>query len=726
MDAERPDAGSPQAQSPQAQSPQAQSGHAADRLVVEWAFAQSPVTMTIFDADVRYLRVNEATRQIMGAGEAELRGRPFIETVPENVASDEYLQQLRRVIETGTPVSHESVIKLPSATREYARTSWMWPVRDPSGAVCAVAIAGFDSSEQHWARQRLALLNEAGTSLGTSLDVGVTGAELARLVVPRFADLVTVDVLEDVLRGVEPALGPVDGSVALRRIAHESVNEGVPETVVELGGTDAYPPFSPAARALATGLPVLGGPGEADHERWMGQDDVRAAKVRRFKLRWYLAVPLRARGLTLGVVVFVRRGHQDPFDQEEVLLAEELAGRAALCVDNARRYTREHATALALQRNLLPSGLPEQAAVETTSRYLPADASAGVGGDWFDVIALSGTRVALVVGDVVGHGINASATMGRLRTAVRTLADVDLPPDELLVHLDDLVAHLGAEEDSARADTGGGQDGSGTAVTGATCLYAVYDPVAGRCTVASAGHPPPVLLVPGGAAEVVRLSPGPPLGVGGLPFEAVELELPEGSLLALYTDGLVESRERDLDAGLQLMRRALNAPSPSLDAICDSIFTTLLSEHPSDDAALLVARTRVLGADQVATLDIAHDPAQVAGARNWAGAALARWGLEEAAFVTELVVSELVTNAIRYGQEPVQLRLVRDRTLICEVSDGSNTAPHLRRARTFDEGGRGLLLVAQLTRSWGTRQTARGKTIWAEQPLPVAPELIVD
>ncbi|TDU02029.1 serine phosphatase RsbU (regulator of sigma subunit) [Streptomyces sp. 846.5] len=712
MDAEGPDAG----------SLQPESGDAADRLVVEWAFAQSPVTMAIFDTEVRYWRLNPASGRIMGAQEPELRGRLLSETLPENQAAEGYLRHLRQVVETGAPVSYESLIKLPTTSREYSSTSWMWPVRDPSGTVCAVAIAAFDSSEQHWARQRLSLLNEAGTSLGTSLDVALTGAELARLAVPRFADLVTVDLLEDVLKGAEPVLRSVDGSVALRRIAHESINAGVPETVVELGGIDTYPPFSPAARALATGLAVLGGPGDPDHDRWLAEDEARAAMVRRFKLRWYLAVPLRARGLTLGVVVFIRRGSQDPFDPDELLLAEELASRAALCVDNARRYTREHATALALQRNLLPAGLPEQAAVEITSRYLPADPSAGVGGDWFDVIPLSGTRVALVVGDVVGHGINASATMGRLRTAVRTLADVDLPPDELLVHLDDLVSHLGAEEDAARARVGSGHpEESGIAVTGATCLYAVYDPVSGRCTVASAGHPPPVVLVPGGTPEVVRLSPGPPLGVGGLPFEATELELPEGSLLALYTDGLVESRERELDAGLDVMRRALSAPSASLDAACDSIFTTLLSKHPADDAALLLARTRLLGADQVATLDIADDPACVAEARKWAGTTLAGWGLEEAAFVTELVVSELVTNAIRYGQEPVQLRLVRDRTLICEVSDGSNTAPHLRRARTFDEGGRGLLLVAQLTRSWGTRQTARGKTIWAEQPLPSGP-----
>jgi len=340
---------------------------------------------------------------------------------------------------------------------------------------------------------------------------------------------------------------------------------------------------------------------------------------------------------------------------------------------------------------------------------------AGVGGDWFDVVPLSGTRVALVVGDVVGHGIHASATMGRLRTAVRTLADVDLPPDELLTHLDDLVIHLTTDDDTAdgrvRDDTG---------EIGATCLYAVYDPVSRVLTLASAGHVPPAVLLPDGTVSVIGLSPGPLLGVGGLPFESTELELPEGSLLAFCTDGLIEARDRDVGLGLERLCEALASPVPSLEVTSDAILKALLPDSPADDVALLLARTRALHADQVAAWSLPSDPAIVADARAHASRQLAAWGLEDAAFVTELVVSELVTNAIRYGGVPIGLRLIRDRTLICEVSDASNTAPHLRRARTYDEGGRGLHMVAQLTQGWGTRQTPLGKTIWTEQPLPTA------
>jgi serine phosphatase RsbU (regulator of sigma subunit)/anti-sigma regulatory factor (Ser/Thr protein kinase) len=432
--------------------------------------------------------------------------------------------------------------------------------------------------------------------------------------------------------------------------------------------------------------------------------------IRKFGLHSILSVPIRARGVTLGVAVFLRGQRPEPFVQDDVLLAEELTARAALSLDNACRYTHERTTALALQRSLLPQRLPEQSAVEVASRYLPANAIAGVGGDWFDVIPLSGARVALVVGDVVGHGIHASATMGMLRTAVRTLADVDLPPDELLIRLDDLVGRQ-----SARSDAG--TDDAAAEDVGATCLYAVYDPVSRRCSMARAGHPLPALVTPDGTVSFVDMPASPPLGLGGLPFESTEIELSPGSVLALYTDGLIESRDHDIDVGLEQLRGALTRPAASLETLCDDVLAAMLGDRPADDVALLVARTQGLQSDRVATWDLPADPAVVGDARKQVSATLAGWGLDDAAFVTGLVVSELVTNAIRYAESPIQLRLIRDRTLITEVSDGSSTAPHLRRAKAFDEGGRGLLLVSQLTERWGTRQTERGKTIWAEQPL---------
>jgi anti-sigma regulatory factor (Ser/Thr protein kinase) len=296
--------------------------------------------------------------------------------------------------------------------------------------------------------------------------------------------------------------------------------------------------------------------------------------------------------------------------------------------------------------------------------------------------------------------------MGRLCTAVRTLADVDLPPDELLTHLDDLVTHLAAGD---RDDVG---------ELGATCLYAVYDPVSRFLSVAAAGHPPPALVLPDGTCRLISVNAGPPLGVGGLPFEATELQLPEGSVVALYTDGLIEDRDRDVDRATDELRRVLSVPADSLESLCDGVLKDVLPKEPGDDVVLLLARTRALGADRVATRNVPPAPEEVGPARQWATDMLTTWGLDETAFITELVVSELVTNAIRYGVPPIRLRLIRDRTLICEVADASPTSPHLRRAHAYDEGGRGLLLVAQLTQRWGSRQTGGGKTIWAEQPLP--------
>jgi anti-sigma regulatory factor (Ser/Thr protein kinase) len=430
-------------------------------------------------------------------------------------------------------------------------------------------------------------------------------------------------------------------------------------------------------------------------------------------------VPLLARGATLGLVSLVRHQRPQPFQDDDVALGVQIAARAAVAIDNARRYTREHATALTLQRSLLQRRLPAQAAVEVAARYLPAQGGVAVGGDWFDVIRLSGSRVGLVVGDVVGHGIHAAATMGRLRTAVRTLADIDLEPEELLTRLDDVVTRLAAEEELSP---------DGKPDLSATCLYAVYDPVSRCCSMSRAGHPVPAVVRPDGTAEFLDLPAGPPLGLGGLPFEETEIQLPEGTLLVLYTDGLIESRQRDIDAGLTAMRKVLSDvhlrpdgpphAMPPLDTVCDSLVDALLPDRAEDDAAVLVARTRALAPDRIAAWDLPAEPAVVADARAAIACQLADWGLADIGFTTEVLVSELVTNAIRHAQSPIQLRMILDGALNCEVSDGSSTAPHLRRADRYDEDGRGLMLVAQLAERWGTRYSRTGKTIWAQQPLP--------
>jgi GAF domain-containing protein/anti-sigma regulatory factor (Ser/Thr protein kinase) len=561
------------------------------------------------------------------------------------------------------------------------------------------------------AHRHLDLLYEASVTIGTTLDMTQTAQELVQVAVPGFADHVTVDLTTAALHGEEPQAG---GSTELRRVAS--------------GGIEHDAPFRPAGTLITLVA------GVAEESRFFGgprsriEPDLRAATEWRLQapeparmvldhgVHSLITCPLRTHGGLIGIASFWRSRQAGPYQDADLAAATELALKAAIAIDNGRRYTRERSTALTLQRSLLPRHLNVLPAVEVTSRYLPADSRAGIGGDWFDVIPLSGTRVALVIGDVAGHGIHASATMGRLRTAVRTLADVDLPPGELLTRLDDLVMNLTGDD---QADiTPGGQLSAGE--MGATCLYAVYDPISRHCTLATAGHPLPVLVTDGCAAQVASDHIGPLLGVGGMPFETTELDLAPGSILVLFTDGLIESWDHNIDQGLARMCQVLAVPGLSLEAAGDGLIDAMRTDRPADDAAVMLIRTHALPADCVATWDIPADPAMVARARKLATGQLRAWGLAHAEDTTELVVSELVTNAIRHAAPPIQLRLIRDRTLICEVTDASSTAPHLKRSRTLDEDGRGLLLVYGLTHSWGTRQTTTGKTIWCQQTLPPA------
>ncbi|MER7948521.1 SpoIIE family protein phosphatase [Streptomyces sp. NPDC096079] len=557
------------------------------------------------------------------------------------------------------------------------------------------------------ARGRLQLLYEAGVRIGTTLEVVRTAEELAEVAVPRFADFATVELLEPVLRGEEPPGSST--STEMRRTALSGLRPDQP--LQPVGDTIHFDVTStPMATALHAGHAVVQAE-LASAEGWRAQDPEGAAQALAYGMHSLLTVPLLARGVVLGMANFWRADTPEPFGDEDLSFAEELAARAAVAIDNARRFTREHAMAVTLQRSLLPRVLPDQSAVEVSYRYLPA--KAGVGGDWFDVIPLPGARVALVVGDVVGHGLHAAATMGRLRTAVHNFSTLDVPPDELLGHLDELTGRI-EERDAEGADAAAPRREEG--ITGATCLYAIYDPASGRCQVASAGHPGPALVSPDGRVEFPELSPGLPLGLGlgDVPFESTELVLPEGSKLVLFTDGLLEDHGRDLDTGLGLLRSTLSRPDRSPEQTCADVLATLLSPTPRDDIALLVARTRLLDRDRIAEWEVPRDPSAVSPVRNAAAEKLTEWGLDGLAFTAELILSELITNAVRYGADPVRVRLLHDRTLICEVSDGSSTSPHLRHAATTDEGGRGLYLVAQYAERWGTRYARRGKTIWAE------------
>ncbi|WP_371501221.1 SpoIIE family protein phosphatase [Kitasatospora sp. NBC_00374] len=680
-----------------------------DRSVLDGLFRRSPIGLVVHAPDLGILRVNRAIAGFSEVPAEQHRGRRMGDFLigPDVEAIDRHL---RRVLETGEPlIFTEQPCRLrrePNRERMVAISAFR--LQDPSGRVLGVTQMVEDVTDRHRARRRLALLNRASARIGTTLDVAQTARELVDVAVPDLADAASVDLLEPVVRGEEPAH---DASGPVRRAAVHSVRQEALEVMYPVGEVFRFDRRTPQAKCLAEQLPVL----EAGLETspgWYFQDPERSRRAIALGGHSLIVVPLTARGVLLGTVSLWRAWRPEPFEEDDLTLAEEFAARAAVCIDNARRYTQQHQAALTLQRSLLPRRLPDYRAVEVAHRYLPADPAAGIGGDWFDVIPLSGARVALVVGDVVGHGLHAAATMGRLRTAVHTLANQDLAPDEVLFHLDDLVSRLADEQEPAHGASQAQQ------IVGATCLYAVYDPVTGQCTLARAGHLPPAVVTPDGRFSLPDLPAGPPLGLGGLPFEAAEVQLPEGSLLVLYTDGLIEARSRDIDLGLQRLREALRRPAQPLEETCKAVEDILLPELSRDDVALLIARTRILAAENVASWGLSAEPTAAARARELTTATLAEWGLDELAFIAELVVSELVTNAYRYGGAPVVLRLIRDRSLICEVSDGSSTSPHLRHSRSTDEGGRGLFLVAQLTERWGARYGRNGKTVWTELPLP--------
>ncbi|MYV39955.1 SpoIIE family protein phosphatase [Streptomyces sp. SID1328] len=685
--------------------------------VRESLLARTPIGIAVHDLQLRCTWVNDDMEHHDGIPRDRRFGHRLTEFLPAFEA--EALEVvMRQVLECDTTMIHEYRAWPPTVRRrERAFSSSFFCLQDADGTPLGVCSMTVDVTGNRQARERLAILSEASTRIGSTLDVMQTGQELAEFAVPLLADHALVDLVESVSHGVEPSprAGTTPGRPPLLRRAGLA---SIARDVLRLpwAREEVIRPFPTSlfATALRTGTSYLESVLDTDSGPWVQHDPVRTQKMRESGVHSLMVVPIRARRSVLGLALFGRSKVEKPFQEEDLLLAEELVNRAALCLDNALQYARERTAALTLQRDLLPHHVQGGAAVEVASRYVPADMAHGVGGDWFDVIELSGARVALVVGDVVGHGINAAATMGRLRTAVRTLADLDLPPDELLARLDDTVRRLN-DEDGDISDPV-------PAEVGATCLYAVYDPATRQCIMARAGHPPPLIIDPTGRVTMPDLPAGAPLGLGlGLvPFESVELELLEGSLLAFYSDGLIESRDHDLDVGMNRLGATLAQPGSPLEELCSQVINTLPPQSPPDDVTLLLARTRALEPAQVASWELPNEPAAVPTARHLVSRQLKEWGLEHLVTKMELIVSELVTNAVRHGDGPSRIRLIRHHLLTCEVSDSHTGHPRPRHPRNLDESGRGLYLVAQLSRRWGSRSAADGKVVWAEQDLPAS------
>jgi PAS domain S-box-containing protein len=694
-----------------------------DLAASQAVFGQSPMGFVLFDTRLRLIRVNERFAEVFGRPAEEHPGRGPHDFL-SRVEADRLTAALRQVLETGEPVLDMPLVG--TVPGDPSRRRWsisLYRLHSNSGrpigiAGLAVDVTGRQRAEREaaHARRNLALLNEAGSRIGTSLDLETTARELLDVAVPHFCDLASVDLYQALLSGAEELTGTTDGSGEVRRVAFASAVSDAPVVMagdddvdpvdgpVSVGAVHRYRFASPSARALRTAQPqVIDG----------DSHDLGGAPL----VQSTLVVPMVARDTVLGLVQFSRAKGSEPFTERDRMLAEELAARAAIFLDNARLYRREHERALILQRSLLPPDDPEAAGLDIACRYLPGSMETEVGGDWFDVIELPGHRTALVVGDVMGRGLRAAVAMGELRTAVRTLAMLDLEPAEVLTALDEVASGLGAPSAGRSRRSKESSDADPGEIYLATCVYAVYDSVTRRCTIANAGHLPPVVVEPGGPPLLLELPKGVPLGVGGEPFEETEVQLADGSLLALYTDGLVESRNHPLDEGLDAFRDALADSARPLEDVCDHVLATLDTAHGEDDIALLMARVEGLPADHVGDWRLESQLTSVAKARELARGKLLEWGLDDLVDTTELLVSELVTNALRHGYGDIRLRLLLDRTLVCEVWDSALVQPRRRRARDTDEGGRGLQLVAMLSRSWGSRRTHRGKTVWFELAL---------
>ncbi|WP_322987147.1 ATP-binding SpoIIE family protein phosphatase [Actinacidiphila guanduensis] len=554
---------------------------------------------------------------------------------------------------------------------------------------------------------RLRYVGAATRRIARGLDLDEILLGLCRSAVPAFADAILVYLREPLPVGDERPSGPL--RLRLRRAdggldgpgedeevpvgtlpALETPYTGAPESIGVLSD-------GPLAEVLRGVRPVFAeSPRAADAlAELLGYPESPLPTGRRA-----LLAPLRGRRRVIGAAVLLRRADRPAFEADDLLVAAQLATHTALGVDKAVLYGREAYIADALQREMLPDSLPQPTGVQLASRYLPAAESARVGGDWYDAIPLPGSRVALVVGDVMGHSMTSAAIMGQLRTTVQTLAGLDLAPQEVLYHLDEQAQRLGQDRM-------------------ATCVYAVYDPIAHRLVVANAGHPPPVLLHADGLAEVLRVPPGAPIGVGGVPFEAVELPAPAGATLLLYTDGLVESRSRDVWGGIELLRERLHDAAtvvspPPLEPLCDEVLEILGPGDRDDDIALLAARFAGIAPSDVAYWFL-EPQAQTAGrARRLVRQALRRWGLDEQVDAAELLVSEVVTNAVRYAERPVTLRLLRTDVLRCEVGDDAPLLPRMRHAAPEEEGGRGLYLVNRMAQRWGATRLGAGKVVWFE------------
>ncbi|ALC19622.1 SpoIIE family protein phosphatase [Streptomyces pristinaespiralis] len=640
---------------------------------------------------------------------AEELARRLPEILP-SMSVRESTRIVSRILDLGYPVlefsHHDRVPVTPDwgVPRRAARRARQQVTEQALAAGHPVEEADLEQDLEYAAvRERLEFLNEVSGRIGSSLDLARTIREISSAIVPRFSDVACTYLREEVVAGEGFCDGDPDATTMWHRVAFEHVDEpGRWDDVVPVGESMPFPAHTPFFRCMVSGEPVLVPRITEEMGNAMAEQFDKRDMRPLINGRSMLVAPLKARNVVLGCMILLRHPERPLFNDMDRVTGAELAARAGLVLDNARMYTYQENVAETLQDSMLPQVAPRTAGCDTATRYLPGTQLGRVGGDWFDSVKLPGSRTALVVGDVMGHGLNSAAMMGQLRTAVQTMAALDLPPAQLLRNLDDLAQRLGEHYL-------------------ATCVYAVYDPVRGELELANAGHVPPVIVrAADGRSELLELPSGAPIGVGGVPFRSVRVAVSPGDRLVMCTDGLVEVRGEDIGVGLATLCESAAHPAASMDEACDTIIRALNTRGGrKDDVALLMARLNGIDPGSVATWELSLEPREAARARRLVRGQLNAWGLGPLTGTAELLVGEVVANAVRHAfGRRAELRLVRADSLLCEVADDDHTLPTLLDARPDDEGGRGLRVLSALSREWGTSRTAGGKTVWFELALP--------
>ncbi|MFF5875563.1 SpoIIE family protein phosphatase [Streptomyces californicus] len=706
-----------------------------DKAVLATLFTQSAVGLVVLDPQLRLVRANA---HFEGVATREYIGRRFTDAfrLDDPEGSEELLKQ---VLAGRGPVRDHLVsgrLRTIPGDRQFQVSAYRLdvpggdpdaPGGDGPGApgqghhgaeapALGLVTTVVDVTDRERARARETALTAVRDTVGGSLDTAATCRALIDALVPGFADLAAVEVVDDVLRGVDPPVGPLPPDTPLCRAASGRCDtpgdkpqpqpdpdprEDRPRPAAVTRRLPLRTPFALTAADLRPRLVPL-----TPDTPWLDADAHAAHAVAESGAHSLIVVPLSLRGAVLGLVSLYRCGAAESFDEDDVTLAVAAATRAALAIDNARRFEREHVIASTVQRRLLPQAAREQAAVETAHVLLPGRES----GCWYDTIALAGARTALVVGRVEGEGLQTAIVMGQLRTVIQALADLDLEPEEVLARLKDTADRLAEERDSLPP-----ADVLQREPLSAGCLYGVYDPFARTCTVARAGHPAPIVVGPDGRAVPFDVPEGPGLfSDDSALFAPAVVTLDVGSLLAFCTADLLTG-----DRAAERIAETLSRPGRTLRQAGDDVVYALPADTRAGGAALLLARTGTVSDHKVATWDLSQERRAPATARALVRDRLQEWGLDEDTVeASQLIVSELVTNAVRYGTPPLRLRVLLDSTLTCEVHDGSPASPHLRHARTVDEGGRGLFIVSRLASHWGARHGPDGKVLWTEQDLP--------